>query len=119
MGELLAQVIPLALGAAVSPMVFFGAIAVMTGPEPLRHGGAYALGAAMPLLVVTVLAVTLGHAFSLPDASDSVKGWIDIGFGAVLVLLGARAVRRPPKAAEPRDRPERGGLGGSSPWAPG
>ena len=111
MGELLAEVIPLAIGAAISPMVFLGAIAVMTGPEPLRHGCAYAIGVAIPLLVVTVLAVTLGHAFSLPDASNSVKGWIDIGFGAVLVLLGVRAVRRPPKAAKPRDRPQRGGLG--------
>ena len=111
MGELLAQVIPLALGAAVSPLLFFGAIAVMTGPRPLRRGGAYAFGAALPLLAVTALALALGSALSLPEASDAVKGWSDIAFGVLLIALGVRAARRHP---EPRPKsPDANAPGGS------
>jgi threonine/homoserine/homoserine lactone efflux protein len=104
-------VIPLALGAAISPLVFVGGIAVMTGPGPLRHGGAYALGVAIPLLAVTAVALILGHAFSLPEASDAVKGWIDVGFGLTLVLLGVRTLSRPRAPAKPQKRPEGQGLG--------
>jgi len=104
-------VIPLALGAAVSPLVLFGAIAVMTGPGPLRHGCAYAAGVAAPLLAVTAVAMILGRAFSLPEASDSVKGWLDVGFGLALVGLGVRALSRRPVARPTRPRPEGGGAG--------
>jgi hypothetical protein len=104
-------VIPLALGAAISPLVFVGGIAVMTGPGPLRHGCAFAIGAALPLLALTVIAVALGHALSLPEASDSVKGWIDIGLGLVLGLLGLRGLTRRSKPPQPKQRPEGRGLG--------
>jgi threonine/homoserine/homoserine lactone efflux protein len=104
-------VIPLALGAAVSPLVFLGAIAVMTGPRPLRHGIAYAIGVALPLLAVTVVALLLGRAFSLPEASGSVKAWIDLALGAVLLALGVRALRRPTAPAKPRQRAEGEGIG--------
>ena len=86
--------IPLALGAAVSPVVFFGAIAAMTGSRPVARGAAYAFGAALPLLALTAAALILGRALSLPEASNSVKGAIDIAFGVLLVGLGVRALLR-------------------------
>lgn len=103
--------IPLALGAAISPLVLLGAIAVMTGPAPRRHGLAYAVGVAIPLLAVTALAMILGRAFELPQASDAVKGAIDIALASVLFVLGVRAWRRPPAPAKPRERPAGGGFG--------
>ena len=99
--------IPLALGAAVSPVLLFGAIAAMTGARPLARGAAFALGAALPLLALTALALILGRALSLPQASDAVKGAIDIGFGLLLIALGARAALRPAAKTEPR-RPSDG-----------
>ena len=110
--------IPLALGAAVSPVLLFGAIAAMTGERPLARGAAFALGAALPLAALTAIALLLGRALSLPEASDPVKGAIDIGFGALLVVLGARALRPSPKPAEPKHRAE-GSPGRYVAWAPG
>lgn len=98
--------IPLALGAAVSPLVFLGGIAVMTGPSPLRRGIAFALGVLMPLVGLAVLCLLLGRALSLPEASDATKGWIDIVLGAILVLLGVITVSRPAKPRKPRARSE-------------
>jgi hypothetical protein len=65
-------VIPLALGAAVSPVVFFGSIAAMTGPFVRKT--AYAFGTTLPLLALTAVPLILGRALSLPEASNSVKG---------------------------------------------
>jgi hypothetical protein len=99
-------VIPLALGAAVSPVLLFGAIAAMTGERPLARGAAFALGAALPLGALTALALILGRALSLPEASNAVKGAIDIGFGVLLIALGLRAARR---RAQPAERRTSGG----------
>jgi threonine/homoserine/homoserine lactone efflux protein len=98
-------VIPLALGAAVSPLVLVGAVAVMTGPGPLRHGCEFAAGVAIPLIVVTAACLLLGNAVSLPDASDATKGWIDVGLAAILFALGLLTLARPAKPAKQRTRP--------------
>jgi hypothetical protein len=104
-------VIPLALGAAVSPVLLFGAVAAMTGERPLARGAAFALGAALPLVGLTAVALILGRALSLPEASNAVKGAIDIGFGVLLVALGVRALLRAPqptaKARRQDDLPPR------------
>lgn len=103
--------IPLGLGAAVSPLVLVGAVAVMTGPSPLRHGCAFAAGVAVPLIAVTVVCLALGNAVSLPEASDQTKGWIDAGLGAVLVALGLLTLSRPAKPPKQQTRPA-----GESTW---
>jgi uncharacterized membrane protein YedE/YeeE len=69
-----------------------------------------ALGVAVPLVAVTALALALGNALSLPAASASAKGWIDVAFGVVLVGLGVRAATRPGTPTEARPRPEGGSL---------
>jgi hypothetical protein len=99
-------VIPLALGAAVSPLVLVGAVAVMTGPGPLRHGCQFAAGVSIPLIAVTAACLLLGSAISLPEASDQTKGWIDVGLAAALLALGLRTLARPAKPAKQRGRPE-------------
>jgi hypothetical protein len=50
------------------------------------------------LLAVAVIALILGRAFSLPDASDQVKGWTDIGIAVALVALALWLWLRPARA---------------------
>ena len=102
----------------MSPVLLFGAIAAMTGERPLARGAAFALGAALPLAALTAIALLLGRALSLPEASDPVKGAIDIGFGALLVVLGARALRPAPEPPSPSTVP-RAAPDASSASAPG
>jgi hypothetical protein len=99
-------VIPLALGAAVSPLVLVGAVAVMTGPGPLRHGCEFAAGVSVPLIAATAACLLLGSAISLPEASDETKGWIDIGLAAALLALGLFTLARPAKPPKQRTRPQ-------------
>lgn len=102
----LAIAIPLALGAAISPLLALAQVATLTGPRPVARGTAFAAGAAIPLLAVAALVLILGKAFELPSASDQVKGWLDIGFGVILLALVVWIQTRPPKPATDQPKAE-------------
>jgi hypothetical protein len=99
MGELLAQVVPLALGAAISPVVFLLQLNALTGQRPIAHGSALAAGAAVVLIAGSTIGVLVGDTgFS---TRDTLKAVINIAFGALLVLVALRALLRPPKPKPP------------------
>ncbi len=104
MGELLKDVLPLALGAAVSPLLLTGVLIVLSSKDrPLARGAAVAAGAAVPLLVVGLvgLAVFTGTVSPEPGNSHSTdSARIDVALGAILLLLGVRGLRRTPTAHE-------------------
>jgi threonine/homoserine/homoserine lactone efflux protein len=114
MGQLLAQVVPLALGAAVSPLVFAVQLATLTGPRRLARGSMVAAGAAVPLIGVAVLMLAFGRAIRLPKLSAATLGTTDIVFGIVLLLLGLRALLRPRATKESGAKKPRGTSLGAS-----
>jgi hypothetical protein len=105
MGELLRDVLPLALGAAVSPIFLTGTLVVLSGRDrPLVKGLALAAGAAVPLLLLGLVGLAL-FAGVQPEpgnshAEDSAR--IDMALGATLLLLGLRMLKRTPTAHEKR-----------------
>ncbi len=110
MGSLLAIVVPLALGAAISPTLFALEVLVLSGRRhPVARAWALAGGAAATLIAFSVLGLTLlrnlhsgHHHRSLADAA------IDLVAGVLLALLAARALHRRRTAAEShRDRTQR------------
>lgn len=97
---LLAKLTPLAIGAAVSPVMLAATILILSGRDrPLRRAIAFALGAIVVLSAVGVFAL-----FVLGAASDSGStgtnqprrhaDTIDIGFGVLLLALAGRQVAR-------------------------
>jgi Sap, sulfolipid-1-addressing protein len=114
-GSLLAIVVPLALGAAISPTLFALEVLVLSGRRhPVARAWALAGGAAATLIAFSVLGLTLlknlhsgRHNRSPADAS------IDLVAGALLTLLAARALRPGKTAAESA----RCGPLPSPPWA--
>jgi len=102
-GRLLAETIPLALGASISPVIFLLQLTTLTGPRPLVRGSALAAGAAVPLAIVGVVAVVTGGRVDFSGPAR-VKGVIELALGVLLVGLGARALLRspaPPSATPP------------------
>jgi hypothetical protein len=100
MGALLAQIVPLALGAAISPVIFLLQLTTLTGPRPLARGSALAVGAATALIVVSTIGVLVGDTgFS---SMDTLQAAINVAFGALLVAVGLRPIVRPPKPKEPK-----------------
>jgi len=60
MSSLLEQIIPLALAAAISPVLFLLQLNTLTGARPIARGSALTAGAAVVLIVVSTIAVALG-----------------------------------------------------------
>jgi cytochrome c biogenesis protein CcdA len=100
MGALLSEIVPLALGAAISPVIFLLQLTTLTGPRPIARGSALTAGAATALIVVSTIGVLVGDTgFS---TSDTLQAAINIAFGALLIAVGLRALLRPPKPKPPK-----------------
>ena len=113
MSNLLAETLPLALAAAVSPVVFLLQLATLTGERRLARGTAVAAGAAVPLLAVGALAVFLGQSSSF-SPSETTKAVFDLVLGLVLFFAGGlRALLRSPESGAPKEHRHAGGLKGS------
>jgi hypothetical protein len=115
MGSLLAIVLPLALGAAISPTLFALEVLVLSGRRhPVARAWALTGGAAATLIFFSVLGLTLlrnlhagKHHRSLTDAA------IDLVAGALLAVLAARALRPRKTVAESHHDRTRGRLAGT------
>jgi hypothetical protein len=94
MDDLFAQVIPMALAAAISPVIFLLQLDTLTGARPIARGAAVTAGAAGVLILVSSAGVLLGG--SGPSAEDWLQALIKVGFGALLIAIGIRALVRPP-----------------------
>jgi uncharacterized membrane protein YfcA len=94
MSSLLREVIPLALAAAISPVIFLLQLNTLTGARPIARGAALTAGAAIVLIVVSTIGVLVGDTgFS---TNDTLKAIINIAFGVLLIAVGLRALLRPP-----------------------
>jgi cytochrome c biogenesis protein CcdA len=95
MSGLLGDVVPLALGAAISPVLFLLQLNALTGTRPIARGAALTAGAAIVLIVGSTVGVLLGGTgFSERETLQAV---INIAFGVLLLAVGLRALLRPPK----------------------
>jgi Sap, sulfolipid-1-addressing protein len=111
MSTLLLEIVPLALGAAISPVIFLLQLTTLTGPRPIARGSVLAAGAAAALIVVSTIGVLVGDTgFSTRDTLQAV---INIAFGALLAAVGLRALVRPPKPRRPTSSARRPSLRGS------
>ena len=100
MSTLLSEIVPLALGAAISPVIFLLQLTTLTGPRPIARASALTAGAAAALIVVSTFGVLVGDTgFS---TRDTLQAAINIAFGALLTAVGLRALLRPPKPKAPK-----------------
>lgn len=93
MGRLLAETLPLAVGAAVSPIVLAITIAMLTGTGRTARALAFLAGESIPLLAAAGIILGFGASVSF-QASPGTMVAIDLVSGAVLLLVGLRALRR-------------------------
>jgi hypothetical protein len=110
MGELFRTVLPLALGAAISPTVLTVAVLTLSSRDrPVARGFAYLVGFLLVLGVYTALGLTvLDRVHHQPSASErAVSDAVDVVIGLVLFALAIRAIVR-----------HRGGDDGDTPKPP-
>lgn len=104
MSSLLSEVVPLALAAAISPVIFLLQLNTLTGARPIARGAALTAGAAVVLIVGSTIGVFLGSTgFS---ERDTLQAIIYTAFGVLLIAVGLRALLRPPKPKPPGTAPK-------------
>ena len=103
----LALILPLGLGAAISPMLFTEQT-VLVAEQGVRAGRLFAAGALGTLLVVVAATVLFGRAISLPT-EPRLDASLDIVVGAVLLAVAALVAALPhlphPRRRGHHDRP--------------
>ena len=109
MNQLVASIVPLSLGAMVSPTVLTAVVLVLSGKvRPLARAWAFVGGATAILLVLTVAAPLLAHAAE--HVNHLYFDGFDVALGLLLLALGVRGLlthkrspeQRAPKSAEPQ-----------------
>lgn len=102
MGKTLAIVLPLALGAAVSPTLLTLQLLILAGVrDQKKRAWAMALGCVVVLLGFMVVLATVARGVDIASShQDAVERGVKIGAAVLLVLLGLRSLRHrhdPPK----------------------
>jgi threonine/homoserine/homoserine lactone efflux protein len=97
-GEAISEVLPFAVGVAVSPVPIIAVILMLFSSRARTNGPAFLLGWAAGLTVVTVVAYLLADASDVgsdSDSSDAVS-WLKILLGVLLLFAAVRNWRKRP-----------------------
>jgi hypothetical protein len=109
-GHLLGIVLPLALGAALTPTIVAVQLVTLTAPKaPLRRAWTLAAGCAIVLLAESALALALAGGTGWSDGSSEPGAIVKLVAAGLLVVLGVRQLQkrhRGAHAAPPRRNDE-------------
>ncbi len=104
MNVVIGEILPLALGVAISPLPVVSAILMLLSPKAKGTSVGFMLGWIMGIVVAVTVCTVLASV--LPekdaDASNPTAGWIKIGLGVLLLLMAVKQWRgRPTGNVEP------------------
>lgn len=102
MGGVIGDLLPLALGVAISPIPIIAAILMLLSPKARGTSVGFLLGWVLGIVVAVTVFSLLSAIIPEqdPDAAKPVAGWIKIILGVLLLLLAARQWRSRPKPGE-------------------
>lgn len=107
LSQAIGQLLPLAIGVALSPIPIIGVILILGTPKARSNGPAFVLGWVIGLVAVTVIVIVIAGGADDPNstASDSVD-WLKVGLGAAFLFMAMRQWRGRPKAGEQPTMPK-------------
>ncbi len=92
MGDLIAEVVPLALAVALSPFPVIPAILLLFTPKPRAAGFSFLAGWIGGILVSTTAFLLLAAIIELADEPPTWASWTRIALGWLLIAVGLRQV---------------------------
>ena len=112
MGTLLASVLPLALGAAISPTVLTAQLLLLSRKtSPIKRSAVALIGSGLVLLAYTAIALLAGIGTNSSDHPSAVDGIVKLVFALLLLGLGVRAALRDPKPSKQDEQEEKSDAG--------
>ena len=98
---ILLEILPLGLGAAVSPLVVAGEIYCIREPTAgLRRGWLFVAGNALVVGIWLAIGLAMGRALpTRPDGADAISVALRLAMGLVMMVLGIQLLLHPPRRA--------------------
>lgn len=108
MGEVIGDLLPLAVGVAISPIPIIAAILMLLSKRAAQTSTGFLLGWLVGILAVTVIMlIVVGQAGDTSSGQPStISSVIKIALGALLVLMAGKQWRGRPKAGETGTMPK-------------
>lgn len=99
MGSVIGEVLPLALGVAISPVPVIAAILMLLSPKARATSVGFLLGWVIGIIVATTVFTLLSAVLPKddPDVSKPIQGVIQLVLGALLLLLAVSQWRKRPR----------------------
>jgi hypothetical protein len=107
-GSVVGQILPLALGIAVSPIPIVAVILILLSPKPRGASVAFLLGWVLGIVAVVWLfeAIFSTVPSTQSDDPDPLLGVVKISLGLLLLVVAIRQVRRRPGGPKEPDQPK-------------
>jgi threonine/homoserine/homoserine lactone efflux protein len=93
MGAVIGEVLPLAIGVAVSPIPIVAAILMLFSKRAGSTSAGFLIGWILGIVVATAIFVTLAGTLQTGGEPSTAASWIKIGLGVLLLLVGVRQWR--------------------------
>ena len=106
MGQAIGDLLPSAIGVAISPVPIIAVILMLGTPRARTNGPAFGLGWVVGLVVVSVIVVLVASGSDDPDSGSSTAvDWIKLLFGLAFLVLAFGQWRKRPKPGEEPEMP--------------
>jgi Sap, sulfolipid-1-addressing protein len=108
MGQAIGEVIPFAIGIAITPVSIIAVILMLFSPRARVNGLSFLVGWVVGLAVVSgvVYAIANGGDVSSDKTASDTSYWIKVALGVLLVLLTVRHWRHRPAAGDEAATPK-------------
>jgi len=108
MGQAIGEILPLAVGVAVSPVPIIAVILMLFTPQARRNASAFAVGWVLALLIVGTIALLLSDASDVDsdETSSDLAYTVKLLLGVLFVLLAVRQWQTRPKEGEEPEMPK-------------
>ena len=102
MGSAIGQILPLAIGVAISPVPIIAVILMLFSARAKVNGPAFAIGWVIGIAAVTAVALLIGNASgaSTSGTASDTMSWVKLVLGVLLLLAALRQLRSHPASGE-------------------
>lgn len=102
--QAIGAVLPAAVAVALSPIPIVAVVLMLGTPRAKTNGPAFALGWVAGLIVVSVVVLLVSRGAADPDSATATgTNWLEVGFGALFLVMAAKQWRtRPRKGEDPK-----------------